>query len=66
VFQYLCKYVQSPLCDLLICLKILSALDVTIVHVLLFVGVGGGGGQAIILCCGVVCSRVYLIGFYDF
>jgi hypothetical protein len=42
VFRYLCKYVQSPLCDLLICLKILSALDVTIVHVLLFVGVGGG------------------------
>jgi hypothetical protein len=38
-------------------------MDVVTGHVLLFVGVAG---QDIVLCCRVVCSCVYLMGFYDF
>jgi hypothetical protein len=34
-------------------------------HVFLFVGIGLWG-QAIILCCRVMCSRVYLIIFFFF
>jgi hypothetical protein len=37
--------------------------DVATDYVLLFIRIAR---EAIILCCRVMCSRVYLIGFYDF